>query len=292
MSMAELKITEQTSHQGMRADLKGFTLLAERLRGLTGVDLVASEKNLTLMACRLGPLMRRLGTSTYTEYDRVLRGGEGGVVREFISIMTTHTTDFYRESQHFDLFGKLIEPLLKAKRTQRNPELRVWCAAASSGQEAYSMLFQLLEACPTLVHWTVPFLASDIDRGLLLKAAAGKYTEQEMAKVPQGVREKYFDRKAAGQTGATVRSQYRKKITFAEFNLAIPKYPFQHAFDIVFCRNVLIYFSQADGVAVVDRLAENIAPGGYLFLGHAEMGFVKTKLLKAVAPAVFQKQVL
>ncbi len=291
MSISEFKFGEQTAHQGMRADLKGFTLLAERLRGLAGVDLVVSEKNLTLMACRLGPLLRKYGTPNYSDYEKLLRGSDGGVVREFISVMTTHTTDFYREAQHFELFGKLMDPILKGKRNERNPELRVWCAAASSGQEPYSMLFKLLEACPTLVHWTLRFLASDIDRGLLLKGAAGIYTDQEMAKVPQAAREKYFDKRLPGQTTYTVRSQYRKKITFAEFNLAVPHYPFQHPFEMVFCRNVLIYFSQADGVAVVDRLVETIAPGGYLFLGHAEMGFVKTKLLKAVAPAVFQKQI-
>jgi chemotaxis protein methyltransferase CheR len=275
-------------HQTVRRDLAGYDRLAARLNSLIGVDMPASEKNRTLMACRLAPLLRRHGCENYSQYEMILMTGDPEATREFISSLTTHTTDFYREGQHFSLLPTVVRQLEQDKQTRGRPELRVWCAAASTGQEPYTLLFTLLESGVRAAPWSLKFLASDIDRGALLRAANGTYTADQTAKIPDPVRARYFEPPEIDGT-LTVRGNYKRLITFAEFNLAASKYPFQYPFDIIFCRNVLIYFSHDSGKVVVDRLVEALAPGGFLFLGHSETGFVKNRKLRVVAPAVFQK---
>jgi chemotaxis protein methyltransferase CheR len=276
----------QSLHRNVRRDHSGYDRLAARLNALIGVDMPASEKNRTLMACRLAPLLRRHGCESYSQYELLLKGGDQEMIREFISTLTTHTTDFYREGQHFKLIPSVLRQLETTKLTDGRPELRVWCAAASTGQEPYTLLFSLLEAGVRPAPWSLKFLASDIDRAALLGATNGVYSADQLAKVPAQVRSRYFDPQSAG---LTVRENYRKLITFAEFNLATPKYPFKYPFDVIFCRNVLIYFNHESGRAVVDRLVDALAPGGFLFVGHSETGFVRNRKLRTVAPAVFQK---
>ncbi len=275
-------------HQTVRRDHAGYDRLAARLNSLIGVDMPASEKNRTLMACRLAPLLRRHGCENYSQYELILMTGDPEATREFISSLTTHTTDFFREGQHFKLLPTVVRQLEQAKQTRGRPELRVWCAAASTGQEPYTLLFSLLEAGVRAAPWSLRFLASDIDRAALLIAATGTYTADQTAKIPPPVRNRYFEPAQSDGT-LTVRENYQRLITFAEFNLATKKFPFQHPFDILFCRNVLIYFNHESGKAVVDRLVGALAPGGFLFVGHSETGFVRNRELRSVAPAVFQK---
>lgn len=286
----KFKADPRNLHWVVRDDATGYAALARRLKALIGVDMPATDKNRVLMACRLAPLMRKTGCGSYAEYDQLLAQANASHLRDFIGALTTHTTDFFRESRHFDFFAEILPKIAAAKRRDARPELRVWCAAASSGQEPYTMLFSLYETYPALRSWDLKFLATDIDRVPLLKAQAGRYTHQEMRKVPQSIRTRYFEpRRARGLQEQVVREAYRKLITFAEFNLARAPYPFQHPFDIIFCRNVLIYFDHFNGAEVVDRLVAALRPGGYLFVGHAETGFIHNRQLNPVAPSVFQK---
>jgi chemotaxis protein methyltransferase CheR len=280
----------QNLHWAIRKDQAGYTVLANRLRGMIGTDMPASEKNRTLMACRLAPILRRRGCRSYQEYEQFLRGGEREALQEFVSTLTTHTTDFYRESQHFSLIPQVFQKVKEAKRVTGRPELRVWCAAASTGQEPFTMLISLLEAGLSPTGGMLKFLASDVDRGALVTASRGRYTVPQMAKVPQSLRDRYFDYEVRPpEPTYVVKPYFRRLITFAEFNLFKYPYPFQFPFDIVFCRNVLIYFDLSTGQRVVDRIAQAMALGGFLFVGHSETGFVKNRKLKAVAAAVYQR---
>ncbi len=286
----KFKADPRNLHWVVRDDVQGYAALAQRLKALIGVDMPPTEKNRVLMACRLAPLMRRAACGSYAEYDRLLSRSNPDQLRDFIGALTTHTTDFFRESRHFDFFAEILPKIAASRRRETRPELRVWCSAASSGQEAYTMLFSLYETYPALRSWDLKFLATDIDRVPLLKAVSGRYTDQEMRKVPQSIRSRYFEpRRAKGSQEHVVREVYRKLITFAEFNLAKVPYPFQHPFDIIFCRNVLIYFDHFNGAEVVDRLVAALRPGGYLFVGHSETGFIHSRFLTPVAPSVFQK---
>ena len=178
----------QSMHWSIRKDVHGYEKLAARLRTLIGVDMPPTEKNRTLMACRLAPLMRRHRCENYGQYDALLQRGRQEVVREFISTLTTHTTDFFRESQHFRFFPYILRDIETRKLRAGRPEIRVWCAAASTGQEAFTMLISILESGTRAGSWALKFLASDIYRAAIVKASIGWYSVYDMEKVPGGVR--------------------------------------------------------------------------------------------------------
>jgi chemotaxis protein methyltransferase CheR len=278
----------QQLHADTLRDAAGFERLSLRLKHLAGLEMPTTEKNITLMSCRLNPILRRRGLHTYSEYEKVLDKGDSLVIGEFISAMTTHTTHFFREPSHFTLLPKLLPDLIKARSMASKGPLRVWCAAASSGQEPYTILMTLLEAQPKLAPDALRFLATDIDRAGLIRAADGSYSRSEVTKLPGALQKKYFYQ-TESPNDLAVKEEYRRLITFAEFNLMMDSYPFQHKFDIIFCRNVLIYFSHEDSAEVCRKLALALEAGGLIFLAHAEVALIRQLKLNQIAPAVFQK---
>jgi chemotaxis protein methyltransferase CheR len=259
-----------------------------RLKKLAGLEMPRTEKNITLMSCRLNPILRKRGLQTYQQYEKILDTGDSEVLREFISAMTTHTTHFFREPSHFNFLKQVLPSMVRSRLSATNPALRVWCAAASSGQEPYTILMTLLDSQPQLAQNALKFLATDIDRSGLLKAVEGIYSNREVSLLPATLQKKYFA-PGEGLEDRAIKEEYRKLITFAELNLMMASYPFQYRFDLIFCRNVLIYFSQEDSVEVCRKLAHFLVPGGLIFLAHAEVALIRQLKLKQVAPAVFQK---
>ena len=274
----------------LRCDTRNFTWLSEKLRLLTGINLNETPKNLSLMAARLVRVIERRGLSGYDEYCALLEGGGGDVVEEFISALTTNTTMFFREAPHFETLTRLLPEYIRAKRAQGSGELRVWCAASSSGQEPYSIAMTILEAVPGLNDLNLRVLATDIDLDVLTRASKGTYTEAEMADVAPLFRQKYFRRvKTERGDHYTILPSLRKLVTFAPFNLMTASYPFKHGFDVIFCRNVLIYFDRAVATTVTDRLGAALAVGGHLFVGHSEVGIVRPGVLVTQASAVYRR---
>jgi chemotaxis protein methyltransferase CheR len=275
-------------HAQLKSDAGGFELLARRLKQIVGVDLPVSPKNLALMAGRLGPLLRRHGLWRYRQLDELVGRNQEPLVREFISLMTTHTTHFFRESNHFGELANAVRRGEAERKGSENRPLRVWCAAASTGQEPYSILMTLLDAKPSLKANGLKFLATDIDRASLIKASRGVYSAAEIDNVPRAFQRKFFDSNPELDL-VQIKPQLRKQVTFAEFNLLQTPYPFQFPFDVIFCRNVLIYFEAAETKRVCEKLVSALAQGGYLFLAHAETALVRKMKLQQVAPATFRK---
>ncbi len=265
---------------------KTYTRFAEKMYELAGVDLPFTPKNHALIRNRIVKLLRRHGMSTYEQYWDLLAKGNGAVVQEFISALTTNMTSFYRESNHFDFFAKVLPELAK----NFGNDLRVWCAAASTGQEPYTIAMTAAEALSGSPNTKVRLLATDIDLQVLKKASVGTYEEREMQGLPPIQRSKYFEKvKIKDDEFFRAKDPLHKMIRFAPFNLMSPKYEFQHKFHVIFCRNVLIYFDEETTKRVIDNLATCLAPGGYLVLGHSESGNVKSPHLKPLSRAVYQK---
>lgn len=279
-----------TLHEKLQADDKGYRVLADALRQSSGIHMPLNEKNLTLMACRLAPLFKEIRIDSYQTYLNHLRSRDPKVLKQFIEAMTTNTTEFFREAQHFDLFPQVVSKLIERKRNEHQMEIRVWCAAASTGQEPYTILMTLIEALPGAISWNIKMLASDIDGEALQKAARGYYKATELKNVNEALLKKYFTLVESGPNPMyRVKKSLREHVTFAEFNLSTEVYPFQFPFDIVFCRNVLIYFETEMGRTVVNKMVKSMAVGGYLFVGHSETGMVRTTDLTMEANAVYKR---
>jgi chemotaxis protein methyltransferase CheR len=277
-------------HEVLQKDEKGYKVLSDLLRQLSGIHMPVNDKNLTLMACRLAPLFKRRGVESYQTYLNLLRTKDSQVLHEFVEALTTNTTEFFREAQHFDLFPQVLKVIMDRKRAENSQEIRAWCAAASTGQEPYTILMTLLETIPSAVSWKIKMLASDIDRAALMTASQGLYRATQLKNVNEPLLKKYFTLAENGPNPLyKVKKFLREPAVFAEFNLATVPYPFRYPFDIVFCRNVLIYFETEMGREVVNRIVNSMAVGGYLFIGHSETGMVRSSRLKMEANAVYRR---
>lgn len=264
---------------------KMFTKFAEHMYALAGVDLPLTPKNHALIRNRIVKLLRRHALKSYEEYWSLIEKGDSQLTSEFISALTTNMTSFYRESNHFDFLASVLPDMVR----KFGPDIRLWCAAASTGQEPYTIAMTACEALGS-EYSKARLLATDIDLQVLKKASVGVYEEREMQGLPPGQRQKYFDKmKHDGEDIWRAKDQIHNMIRFAPFNLMNPKYEFQHKFHVIFCRNVLIYFDEETTKKVIDNLVTCLAPGGYLILGHSESGNVKHAHLKPLSRAVYLK---
>jgi len=267
-------------------DQAGFDRLSLLLKQHAGINLPPTPKNLTLLSTRLRKILRRHGFSTYQQYYQFLRKNPR-LVNEFVSYMTTNITQFFRENSHFKVLKDVLPEMLEAKSKAIDFELRIWCAAASTGEEPYSIAMTLIEGISDIVKWDIKFLATDIDSAVLDQAMNGVYREKQIETIPPIILSKYFS--IFGNGRYQVKPNLKSMVQFAEFNLNTNEYPFQKPFDIIFCRNVLTYFDQETAHTVLTKLVSQLRPGGVLFLGHSESGNIKHQSLERFAMAAYKK---
>lgn len=279
----------EINNNPLSKDKDGFTLLAELLHDLVGINLPQNDKNLSLMSARLWPILRDLEFTNYSQYLNYLKSAGENELNEFISRMTTNTTQFFREEAHFNLLRENILPQLKIKAQKESREIRVWCAACSTGQEAYTLAMILAESLGLNNNLPFQILATDIDQKVLDKAYSGIYSKEDVESVPGLFRMKYFSQQNNSKKDYKVISQLKSTIDFGEFNLTSNEYPFESVFDIVFCRNVLIYFQNTLAQKVLSKLVKTLGPHGHLFIGHSESGIIKDKNIRVISNAVYQK---
>lgn len=276
---------------GLRQDIQGFLAVAGLLHRLTGINMQPTDKNLSLMAGRLGPMLRLRGLPGYGALRAAIDAGDADLVREVVASLTTHTTEFFRESAHFNLLTKLTGEILVRAQREGGRDVRVWSAACSTGQELYSLAMTLSEAAPDSFPAGFKLLGTDVDVEVLERAAAGIYSENEVASVPPLYRQKYFrEQRHAGARIWQAKGAIAEVARFAPLNLAETSYPFRFPFDVIFCRNVLIYFERDAAIAIVERLVRQLRPGGYLFLGHSETGTLRSSSAESIATAVYRKK--
>jgi chemotaxis protein methyltransferase CheR len=245
-----------------------------------GITLAESKK--ALVSGRLAGRLARCGVDSYGEYFKLLKQGEAAdELQMAIDLLTTNETYFFREPKHFAFLKKHVQ----AKGAFAQP-FRVWSAAGSSGEEAYSIAM-LLEDCAPGQQWEV--LCSDISARVLNKARRGHYPTARLEQVPPGYLKRFCLKGHGDQEGTMLITRaLRDKVKFMQVNLnvALPKIG---QFDFIFLRNVLIYFNGDTKRQVMKRMLSVLRPGGYLFIGHSENLAGVTDALEHVAPAIFRK---
>jgi chemotaxis protein methyltransferase CheR len=242
-----------------------FDVLRNYLCRTAGISLDAEKAYLA--ESRLQPIMQRLGLADLDGLvAKVVSGYEPALAREVIDAMTTNETFFFRDRTPFDNFRKIALPaMLEARRDVGR--IRIWCAACSSGQEPYSLAMILDEETPKLTGWEIEIVATDLSHNVINSAREGLYTQFEVQRgLPIGQLLRYFSQEGDRWR---INQHLRSRIRFEQFNL-LSDYGELGRFDIIFCRNVLIYFDVPTKQAVLEKMARVLAPDGYLFMGAAE----------------------
>ena len=249
---------------------------------------LSSDKR-ELVSARLGKRLRATNVTTVGEYCRLLQSpDQEAELSNLIDAISTNHTFFFRENAHFDFLRSTVLPEMKARATaERWSHFRVWSAACSSGEEPYSIAITLADSLP---NWPWQIEATDISHRVLEKATAGIYRAEAVDRLPKNVVQNHFQRGFGPQDGNfRAKASLRDRIKFQHLNLLQGEPPFAGPFQVIFCRNVMIYFDRPTQEELVEKLARHLVPGGYLFVGHAESLTALQHSLQTVRPAVYRR---
>ena len=253
-----------------------YEYLRKLLKDHSGLDLSADKQY--LIESRLLPLARKAGLAGFPELVQKMKGGSPAFIAQVVEAMTTNETFFFRDKIPFEHFRDTIMPELLQARAGRK-SLRIWCAAGSTGQEPYSLAMCLKEMSAALTGWRVEILATDLSQEVLEKSRAGIYSQFEVQRgLPIQLLVKYF--RQIGELWQ-VNADLRAMVQHRQLNL-LHDFSQLGSFDVIFCRNVMIYFDQDTKTNIFGRLARTIEPDGFLVLGAAETVVGLTEQFKPV----------
>ena len=264
----------------------GYRRICDLVRDRFGIQL--SSQRQVLVVNRLGREVQALGFNSYESYADYVEADPSGRAAEMLAgLISTNHTYFFREPAHFDYLRQVVLPRLAGLG---ETDLRFWCAAASTGEEAYSIVMTMMEYFgPHYRGFDAGVLATDLSVRALRKAQVGHYDADQLQAILPDLRARYF---TAGPEGKfAVAPKLRAEVLFRKFNLVADSYAFKRGFHVIFCRNVMIYFDAATRRQLAADLYEVTAPGGYLFIGHCETLGTDSGGFCAVAPAVYQRPV-
>jgi chemotaxis protein methyltransferase CheR len=247
---------------------KEFQLFREIIYRETGIHM--SDKKKKLIVARLSKRLRALNLSTFTEYYNYLNQSPDSdtEIVNLVNRVTTNKTDFFRERHHFDFLLKELYPrVIEEGRRSGSRKLRIWSAGCSSGEEPYTLAMVTLEAFKAERGWDIKILATDLDTEILGKAITGVYQTQAVTPVPREYLLKYFIRKGEHYE---VAGALRSMVSFRRLNLMDETFPMKHPFDIIFCRNVIIYFDTKTKEDLLNKFYRHLKPKGHMFIGHSE----------------------
>ncbi|MFH1216551.1 MAG: protein-glutamate O-methyltransferase [Pseudomonadota bacterium] len=265
-------------------DFKKFSTL---IFAKTGIYLKPEKKE--LLNARLGKRLRACGIDSFSEYyDLVVHDASGSELVQLINCVSTNFTSFFRENAHFDFLASTVLPqFMNSDRT--SGKMRVWSAACSSGEEAYSLAMVLAVFMSGNPSFRFSLLATDISTKVLAVAEKGIYSMDQIDKVPQEYMKRFFQ-KGVGKCAGYVRAkdELSRFVTFNRFNL-MDRFPWKGEMDVIFCRNVMIYFTRETQMELVEKFYHCLAPDGYLFIGHSESLSAVNNRFRQVATTVYRK---
>jgi chemotaxis protein methyltransferase CheR len=281
------------SHAGLSA--QGFACFCHYITQELGIKM--SDAKRPLLQSRLQRRLRALGLDTLEAYqEHVFHSAHGEEERvHFIDAITTNKTDFFREPTHFEYLTRTALPELEPARRPATPEspwhLKLWCAGCSSGEEPYTLAMVLSEFARSRPGFDFSLLATDISTRVLHHAQLGIYDEDRVAPVPLPLRTRYLLR-SKDPTRAQVRvaPDLRRRVSFRRLNFMDSTYAVPERFEVIFFRNVLIYFDKPRQQDVVRKLCRHLIPGGHLFVGHSESLAGLDLPVTAVAPAIYRRR--
>jgi len=253
----------------------------------TKSGIVLSEGKREMVYRRFTRIIRDRNLASFSDYCQLLKSNSAEEERYFINALTTNLTSFFREEHHFDYLTEHELPQLIDKRSKR---LRIWCSASSTGEEPYSIAMTVKESMKSLLStWDVKILATDIDSNVLNTGKQGVYQYKGVEDIPEKLIKKYFVR-GTGDNNSKVKvtSDLQNLISFKELNL-MNNWPMKGPFDVIFCRNVLIYFDKQTQLKLFEKFHKLLAPKGLLILGHSENLGEYQKHFKSVGRTIFRK---
>ncbi|MGR9015011.1 MAG: CheR family methyltransferase [Gammaproteobacteria bacterium] len=259
---------------------KEFALFRELIYRIAGISMSPAKK--PLVTSRLAKRLKHHGLASYGDYYQMITDADGKAELQMaVDLLTTNETHFFREPKHFDFLRQRILPERKPGKT-----LRIWSAACSSGEEPYSIAMLLDEGLGS-APWEI--VASDLSTRVLEKAREGLYSIERMAEIPRHYLSNYCLKGTGSQQGTLlIERRLRERVQFMQHNLTESP-PKQGEFDVIFLRNVMIYFDQDTKRQVVRRLLSQLRPGGYFFVGHSETLNGINDEVRLVQPAVYRK---
>lgn len=291
MDMPEPKPNTAITHTLSRKMLnpEQFIQLSEFITTNYGIKLPEHKK--VMVEGRLQKRLKELQLESFAEYiDLVLGHEETEEVVHMINAVSTNKTDFFRESAHFDFMNEVLLPSLFAEK--RAGDIKIWSSAASTGEEIYTIAMVMEEFMKKhkLTHRSYRILGTDISVDALHTAINGVYNIARLINMSQQLKKEYFLKsKDPNKPIVRVKPELRAKTAFGRLNLMDEEYKLEDTYDIIFCRNVLIYFDRENQDKVISRLVKKLKPGGYLFVGHSESLFRTATNLKLVKPTIYQK---
>ncbi len=285
------EVLEQRSLQsGDSITPSDYRRLTDVVYAACGIRLNASKQ--LMVETRLRKRLRATGANTFLEYWQLLaqEDNRGGEFIRFIDAITTNKTEFFREPRHFDyLVNRLLPELGPRLKSEKRP-LRIWSAGCSTGKEPYT-LAMVLEDCRrarTIADFQI--LGTDISTEVLQRASRAVYEEADIEPIPEPLRKQYLLR-SRNRRPPTFRiaPELRSVVSFQRLNFMDDHYPVEGVFDIIFCRNVIIYFDRATQEQVIRKFAAHLPPGGYLFTGHSETLNGISSGFSNIAPTIYRK---
>lgn len=261
-----------------------FYMISKYIKDEFGISLSGDKKS--LVYSRLKNIIDKQGFKDFCEYFKYLINDKTGMaVINFIDKMTTNHTFFMREIDHFEYLKDTVLPYIEA--TSKDKDVRMWCAGCSSGEESYTLEIILSEYFKNKQGWDTELLATDISTTVLSKAIKGVYTKEQIKPLSENWK-KYF--KSIDNNKVQVVENIKNKITYRRFNLMEPKFPFKKKFQVIFCRNVMIYFDDKTRTELIKKFYDASEPDAYLFIGHSEtLNNIETDY-EYVIPAVYRKK--
>ena len=265
-------MTKDNRDVSIRLTDSDFDFVCKFVYQSTGI--VLNDNKREMLYRRLSRIVRERELNSFSDYCQLLRTQGEQEKDYFINAITTNLTSFFREQHHFDyLTTEELPKLMASKCVQVNGKkrLRIWSCASSTGEEPYSIAITVLETMRSVISaWDVKILATDIDSNVLATGKTGVYEYRRIENIKEDFKHKYFKR-GCGENGSNIRvnSELSKLITFKQLNL-LHEWPIKGPFDVIFCRNVIIYFDKPTQQELFARYYDLLAPGGLLMLGHSE----------------------
>jgi len=264
---------------------KEFELFRDYIKKRYGINL--SDEKKSLVYSRLRGLIEEMGLTTFEQYYNCLqKDKDGEMSKKFVDKITTNHTFFMREKQHFDYFTSHVLPYIE-KKHNGSKDVRIWCAGCSSGEEAYTLQILMKEYFENKPGWNTQLLATDISNKMLNKAYAGIYAKSSVADLPSTWQTKYFSKHSADTM--MVKDFIKNDVNFTRVNFIEDEFKFKKEFQVIFCRNVMIYFDSNTRTKLVNKFYSVTENGGFLFIGQSEsLGYSDSKY-KYMIPAVYNK---
>lgn len=275
MSEREFKYTE-----------KDFQCVRKLVIEHAGISLSDAKKD--LVYSRLSKRIRTLGLSGFTEYCEFLQQGHEDELVNFVNAITTNLTSFFREKHHFEYLKNNVMPRL-LRENANSKRIRIWSAGCSTGEEPYSLAITVREAMKGTHGWDVKILATDLDTNVIDKAKKGIYAKERVEGLDSSVVRKWFRKGSGAQSGfVKVAPELQELITFKQLNL-MHQWPMKGKFDVIFCRNVVIYFDKPTQKVLFERYANILTGEGMLFIGHSETLFKVSTQFKLIGNTIYRK---